>query len=82
MFRAGGPTLQSINFQELYEKIQLISFGFIKLGIQKGDRIGLVADSGPKFMWLAMGITNIGAVDVPRGTDAKGITHDWLKPEK
>ena len=66
MFRAGGPTLQSINFQELYEKIQLISFGFIKLGIQKGDRIGLVADSGPKFMWLAMGITNIGAVDVPR----------------
>jgi hypothetical protein len=41
MFRAGGPTLQSINFQELYEKIQLISFGFIKLGIQKGDRIGL-----------------------------------------
>ena len=53
MFRAGGPTLQSINFQELYEKIQLISFGFIKLGIQKGDRIGLVADSGPKFMWLA-----------------------------
>ena len=76
MFRAGGPTLQSINFQELYEKIQLISFGFIKLGIQKGDRIGLVADSGPKFMWLAMGITNIGAVDVPRGTDA--TTEDLL----
>jgi long-chain acyl-CoA synthetase len=70
MFRAGGPNLQSINFQELYEKIQLISFGLIKLGIKKGDRIGLVADSGPKFMWLAMGITNIGAVDVPRGTDA------------
>lgn len=70
MFRAGSNSLQSINFHEIYEKIQLISFGLIKLGVKKGDRIGLVADSGHRFMWIAMGITNIGAVDVPRGTDA------------
>ncbi|MBP9887607.1 MAG: AMP-binding protein [Leptospiraceae bacterium] len=76
MFRAGGPTLQNLNFQDLYEKIQLISFGLIKLGLKKGDRVGLVADSGPKFMWIAMGITNIGSVDVPRGTDA--TTEDLL----
>ena len=76
MFRVDGPTLQNLNFQDLYEKIQLISFGLIKLGMKKGDRIGLVADSGPKFMWVAMGITNIGSVDVPRGTDA--TTEDLL----
>ena len=71
MFRVNGPNLQNLNFQDLYEKIQLISFGLIKLGMKKGDRIGLVADSGPKFMWVAMGITNIGSVDVPRGTDGQ-----------
>ncbi|HMV44016.1 MAG TPA: AMP-binding protein [Leptospiraceae bacterium] len=70
MFRTGSPSLQSITFQEVYEKIQLIAFGLIKLGTKKGDKVGLVADSGHRFMWLAMGITNIGAVDVPRGTDA------------
>ena len=59
-----------LTFSSVNEKIRSVSAGLLRLGVEKGDHIGLIADVGHRWMWCSMGITSIGCVDVPRGTDA------------
>ncbi|MBE7438030.1 MAG: AMP-binding protein [Spirochaetales bacterium] len=41
-----------------------------KLGVAHGDRVGLLCDNRYEWNLLSLGITTIGAIDVPRGCDA------------
>ncbi len=41
-----------------------------KLGVAHGDRVGLICDNRYEWNLISMGITTIGAIDVPRGCDA------------
>ncbi|PJZ70903.1 long-chain fatty acid--CoA ligase [Leptospira perolatii] len=69
-YKPTGKEYKSISFRELEAIIKRIGLGLISLGVKKEDKIGLIADSGHRWIWVSMGITNIGCVDVPRGTDA------------
>lgn len=55
---------------ELFDKARAISLGLDALGMQRGDKVGFIADVGPLWLPVSMGITAVGGVDVPRGTDA------------
>ena len=41
-----------------------------QLGVTHGEKIGLLCDNRYEWNMLSMGITTIGAIDVPRGCDA------------
>ncbi|TGK01839.1 long-chain fatty acid--CoA ligase [Leptospira langatensis] len=69
-FKPDGKTYKALSFQDLNDLVLHIGLGLISLGVKKGENIGLIADSGHRWMWASMGITNIGSVDVPRGTDS------------
>ncbi|TGM03774.1 long-chain fatty acid--CoA ligase [Leptospira barantonii] len=71
-YKPDGKNYQANSFKNLYETVQQIGSGLISLGLEPGTPIGLIADSGARWLWCSMGITNIGCVDVPRGTDSTG----------
>lgn len=70
MYRDNGPDYKTITFQEMYNNIKAIALGLVQVGASRGDKIGLIADVGHRWIWTSLGITTIGCVDVPRGTDA------------
>ena len=42
-----------------------ISYGFIALGVQKGDKIATITYNRPEWNFLDMGIAQIGAIHIP-----------------
>ncbi|HMX58244.1 MAG TPA: AMP-binding protein [Leptospiraceae bacterium] len=70
MFKEGGSEYRSITFRQMYDNIKAIAMGLKEAGAAKGDKIGLIADVGQRWIWTSLGVTTIGCVDVPRGTDA------------
>jgi long-chain acyl-CoA synthetase len=69
-FRNSNKDIIDRNYKEFYNTLEQISSALISIGCNKEDKVGLIADSGPNFLLLALSINSIGAVDVPRGTDA------------
>lgn len=42
-----------------------LSYGFLKLGIRPGDRVGIIATNRPEWNMIDMAILQIGAISVP-----------------
>jgi len=51
--------------QDYRENANNISYGLLKLGIKKGDKIATISVNRPEWNFLDMGILQIGAVHVP-----------------
>ena len=55
----------SYNIDELIEKSNDISYAFLSLGVQKGDKIASITFNRPEWNFIDMGIQQIGAVHIP-----------------
>jgi len=53
------------NGKRFTELTDAISFGLLKLGIEKGERVAIVANSSPQWNMIDFAIQQIGAVCVP-----------------
>jgi fatty-acyl-CoA synthase len=53
------------HFKRLSREIDRSARGFIKLGINAGDKVGLWAHNTPEWLLSFLGITKIGAITVP-----------------
>ncbi len=52
--------------QEVVDNINKVSKGLLALGVQPGDKIGLISSSNrPEWNFLDMGMQQIGAINVP-----------------
>ncbi|MDR1678821.1 MAG: long-chain fatty acid--CoA ligase [Prevotellaceae bacterium] len=56
---------QRLSIREYAEKVNNISYGFLKLGIEPGDKIAIISGSRPEWNILDMAALQIGAVSVP-----------------
>lgn len=54
-----------ISIQAYIEKTNLISYGLMAIGIEKGDRVGIVSGNRPEWNMVDFAIMQIGAVSVP-----------------
>jgi long-chain acyl-CoA synthetase len=54
----------------LVRAVEECAAGFLALGLQRGDRVGLVADNRDLWLVADLALLAIGAVDVPRAGDA------------
>lgn len=48
-----------------YENVQNISFALIKLGIETGDKVGIISTNRPEWNMMDMAIMQMGAISVP-----------------
>ena len=59
-----------LTYGELKTEMNLFASGLQALGVKKGDKVGLFAESNGLWMANALGIQKCGAVDVVRGSNA------------
>ncbi|MCW7491652.1 AMP-binding protein [Leptospira sp. 2 VSF19] len=69
-YKDGKKIYSDISYNEFVSSVESLSRGLLYLNANSGDRIGIIADVGHQWLQVSMAITNIGCVDVPRGTDA------------
>ena len=59
-----------MTYGELKEEMTNFASGLQALGVKKGDKVGLFAESNGLWMANALGIQKCGAIDVVRGSNA------------
>ncbi len=56
-------TWVEISYKQALEKIDAISAWFINIGIQKGDRLALIIENGPDYIYYDQALQQLGAVN-------------------
>lgn len=57
-----GDDWSEISYKEALAKIDAISAWFLSAGIQKGDRLALIIENGPDYIYYDQALQQIGAV--------------------
>ncbi len=52
-----------ISYKEALDKIDAISAWFLEIGVKKGDRLGLIIENGPDYVYYDQALQQIGAVN-------------------
>ena len=52
-----------ISYKQALDKIDAISGWFLEIGIQKGDRLALIIENGPDYIYYDQALQQIGAVN-------------------
>ncbi|QQL48364.1 AMP-dependent synthetase/ligase [Mucilaginibacter ginkgonis] len=58
-----GNTWQEISYKETLEKADAISAWFLEMGIKKGDRLGLLIENGPDYIYYDQALQQVGAIN-------------------
>jgi len=58
-----GDTWVEISYKQALEKIDAISAWFLSIGIQKGDRLALIIENGPDYVYYDQALQQIGAIN-------------------
>ncbi len=64
-FSAKGDLAQVLTYRELRERAREFGQGLVRLGLAKGDRVLLIADTDPDFMVAFCGCQYAGVLPVP-----------------
>ena len=57
-------TWKEISYKTTLEHIQSVSAYLLSIGIKKGDRVGLLLDNSPEYLYFDQGLQQIGAINV------------------
>ena len=63
---------QEFTYDQINEKANRVGNGFLKLGIKKGDKVGIMLPNCLEYLDIWFGLSKIGAVEVPVNTAFKG----------
>ncbi len=63
---------QSFTYGDLDRESDKVASGLQSLGIGKGDKVAILMDNRPEFLFLWFGLSKLGAVEVPVNTAHKG----------
>ena len=58
-----GDAWAEISYRQALEKIDAVSAWFLEMGIKKGDRLGLIIENGPDYVYYDQALQQIGAVN-------------------
>lgn len=60
----GESAYEPLSYREVLEKADAISAWFLEAGIQKGNRLGLIIENSPEYVYYDQALQQIGAVNV------------------
>ena len=58
-------TYQGISYSKFKEETNLFAFGLVSLGIKREDKIAIISENRPEWIYSDMAILALGATDVP-----------------
>lgn len=56
---------KDISYQTVYNETESFALGLASMGVKRGDKVAIIAENRPEWVYSDMGILGIGAVDVP-----------------
>ncbi len=63
---------EKFGYRDLDQYSNKIACGFQKLGISKGNKVAIMLNNCPEFIFLLFGLSKLGAIEVPINTAHKG----------
>jgi len=63
---------KSFTYSDLDKESDKVAKGFQSLGVKKGDKVAIIMDNRPEFLFLWFGLSKLGAIEVPINTAHKG----------
>ncbi|HUX59960.1 MAG TPA: long-chain fatty acid--CoA ligase [Ignavibacteriaceae bacterium] len=54
-----------ISYKEFRDQTESFAFGLLAIGIKKNDKVAIIAENRPEWVYSDMAILGIGAIDVP-----------------
>jgi carnitine-CoA ligase len=63
---------QVFGYEDIERESNKVAAGLQKLGLAKGDKVGLVMNNRPEFLFLWFGLCKLGALEVPINTAHRG----------
>src|ERR1035437_5177762 len=54
-----------IKYDELYKQTEEFALGLAALGVKRGNKIAIIAENRPEWVYSDMAILGLGAVDIP-----------------
>ena len=61
------------SYSQVYQHVIELASALKKLGVKKGDKIGLMSDNRREWLITDFALLSLGAIDVPRGCDSMGV---------
>jgi long-chain acyl-CoA synthetase len=58
------------SYRDLYEEVKTVASGLHRLGVKRGEHVGLISDNRKEWMLTDLALLCLGAVDIPRGSDS------------
>src|SRR6476469_1500506 len=79
--RCRGEDVIELSSKEVFERTRDLSLGFRALGVSRGDRVAIIAESRPEWLLCDLAVLSAGAVTVPiyptlSSSQARYILHD------
>ena len=56
-------------YSEVYKRVAALALSLDRLGVKRGDPVGLISDNRSEWLEFDLALLSIGAADVPRGCD-------------
>ena len=56
---------KGITYAEFKEETELFAFGLKSIGVKREDKIAIIAENRPEWVYSDMAILSLGAIDVP-----------------
>ena len=65
LFRKVNGVFEGISYKEFKVETEIFALGLAALGIRRGDKVAIMAENRPEWVFSDMAILGLGAVDVP-----------------
>lgn len=65
MYRKVAGKYEGISYAEFKEQTENIAFGLSALGVKKDDKVAIISENRPEWVYSDMAILGLGAIDVP-----------------
>ena len=53
------------SYQQFYDETELLAFGLMALGVKRFDKVAIIGENRPEWVFSDMAILGLGAIDVP-----------------
>ena len=73
-----GESYHPISYGELFTRVKEIGTGLRSLGIEPGDKVGIISDNRQEWILCDLACICIGGADVPRGSDSTDREIDYI----
>ncbi len=61
------------SYSQVYQHVIEMAWSLKKLGVKKGDHVGIISDNRREWLITDFALLTLGACDVPRGCDSMGV---------